>query len=193
MPTPDIKSLQIQAKILLKNSLAPTTRNKYTSYFKTYTNFCQLINIATLPISQDTLILFATHLCPNNSHKSISAHIAAIKFTAEIQGYDPDLFPYNRLYRVIRGIKRTQGARFKKPPRIPITPDLLSQLGRNLWNSTNELQDKLMLWTTMLTAFHGFLRVSEYTASHIRRFDPLVTLCYEDVIINSHNSITIRI
>ena len=110
-----------------------------------------------------------------------------------MHGFDPNPLPYNRLYRVIRGIKRTQGARFKKPPRIPITPELLTQLGRNLWNSTNKLQDKLMLWTAMLTAFHGFLRVSEYTASHVRSFDPLVTLCYEDVTINSLNSITINI
>ena len=121
-------------------------------------------------MSQNTLILFATYLCPTHSHKNISAHIAAIKFASEMQGHDPDLTPYKRLYRVIRGIRRTQGVRFKKPPRIPITPPLLTYLGTNLWNSSIAFQDKAMLWAAMMTAFYGFLRVSEYTASHQQHY-----------------------
>ena len=42
-------------------------------------------------------------------------------------------------------------------------------------------QDKAMLWAAMLTAFHGFLRVSEYTASHIRKYNPLTTLSFKDI------------
>ena len=38
-----------------------------------------------------------------------------------------------------------------------------------------------MLWAVMLTAFYGFLRVSEYTASHVHSYDPLTTLCFEDM------------
>ena len=146
-----------------------------------------------LPITQNTLILFATYLCPTHSHKNISAHIAAIKFTSEIEGYDPDFTPFRRLYRVIRGIKRTQGSCFKKPPRIPITPSLLNQLGINLWNSLTAYQDKTMLWAAMLTAFYGFLRVSEYTSSHVKKYNPLTTLCYEDITIQSHTIISIKI
>ena len=163
------------------SSLAPTTRNKYNSHCITYSHFCRLVNLPTLPLSQDTLILFATYLCPNHSHKNISAHISAVKFMSDCEGYDPNLTPFTRLYRVIRGIKRTQGTQFKRPPRIPITPQVLTQLGHNLWNSSIIFQDKIMLWAAMLSAFHGFLRVSEYTASHVRKFDPLTTLCLSDV------------
>ena len=85
----------------------------------------------------------------------------------------------------MHGIKRTQGAQFKRPQRIPITPTLLTQLGFNLWNCTANLHDKSMLWAAMLIAFHGFLRVSEYTSSHVRHFDPANTLCIEDIHINS--------
>ena len=110
-----------------------------------------------------------------------------------MQGYDPDLTPYKRLYRVIRGIRKTQGARFKKPPRIPITPPLLTLLGTKLWNSSTKFQDKAMLWAAMLTAFYGFLRVSEYTASHVNKYNPSTTLCYEDVAIKSQHVISITI
>ena len=93
----------------------------------------------------------------------------------------------------MRGIKRIQGNIFKKPPRIPITPALLTQLGWTLWSSSIDFPDKIMIWAAMLTAFHGFLRVSEYTSSHVRTFDPLTTLCYQDITINSVNSISIQI
>ena len=110
-----------------------------------------------------------------------------------MQGYDPDFAPFKRLYRVMRGIKRTQGSCFKKPPRIPITPPLLTQLGLNLWNSFTLHQDKTMLWAAMLTAFYGFLRVSEYTTPYVKKYNPATTLCYEDIVIQSHSAISIRI
>ena len=81
----------------------------------------------------------------------------------------------------MRGIKRTQGNKFKKPPRAPITPPILTTLGTNLWNSSRDHQDKVMLWAAMLTAFHGFLRVSEYTSSHAWSYNPSSTLCHEDI------------
>ena len=50
-----------------------------------------------------------------------------------------------------------------------------------------------MLWAGMLTAFHGFLRVSEYTSSHIRKFNPSTTLCYKDITVQPHGAIAVHI
>ena len=50
-----------------------------------------------------------------------------------------------------------------------------------------------MLWAAMLTAFHGFLRVSEYTASHIKKYNPLTSLCFEDITILPHGAISVYI
>ena len=190
---PTIEALQKEARKLIKNSLAPSTLNKYKTHFKTYSHFCNSMNLQALPTTQDTLILFATYLSTTHSYKNIRAHISAIKFTSEMQGYDPNLSTSHRLYRVIRGIKKTQGSRFNKPPRIPITPPLLTFMGRKLWSSSINLQDKVMLWAAMLTAFHGFLRVSEYTSSHIRKYNPSTTLCFEDISIKSPQSIALHI
>ena len=178
---------------MIKNSLAPSTRAKYNSHFKAYASFCELVKLPVMPISQQTLILFATFLCPSHSHKDICAHIAAVKFTAEALGYDPEPSKHKRLYRVIRGIKRTQGKKFNRPPRIPITPALLTALGHTLWNSSVNFNDKVMLWAAMLTAFHAFLRVSEYTSKKVREYDPETTLCFHDITVNSNLSISIHI
>ena len=49
-----------------------------------------------------------------------------------------------------------------------------------------------MLWATMLTAFFGFLRVSEYTSAFVSSYDPSTTLCYKDVQFKD-NQINIKI
>ena len=110
-----------------------------------------------------------------------------------MNGQDLDINSFSRLYRLLRGIKRSQGSRFKKPPRVPITPPLLTTLGRNLWNSSITFNNKVMLWAAMLTAFYGFLRVSEYTSTHVKSFNPLTTLCFQDVVLTSPNTITLHI
>ena len=45
----------------------------------------------------------------------------------------------------------------------------------------------------MLTAFYGFLRISEYTSSRARSYDPATTLCRSDILIKNLNTIDIRI
>ena len=132
-PTPaSVSRLQEQAAQLISNSVAPSTVKKYTQCYSYFLQFCKNMNMPPLPLQEQTLTLFATHLSNSMSHTNIVAHIAGIKFSSEVRGYDLDITPYNRLYRLLRGIKRTQGSKFKKPPRIPITPSLLMNLGTNL-------------------------------------------------------------
>ena len=59
---------------------------------------------------------------------------------------------------------------------------MLEEIKFNLFNSSKIYEDKLMLWSAMLTAFFGFLQVSEYTSTFVKSYDPCTTLCYEDVV-----------
>ena len=94
---------------------------------------------------------------------------------------------------LVKGIKRTQGKSYKKPKRKPITPNVLNTIHHNLFTSDRCEQDKLMIWAALLTAFFGFLRVSEYTSSHKTKFDEDTTLLVEDVYIHTlHANITIK-
>lgn len=176
-----LNTLMATADHLMIQSVAASTRGKYASYIKVYHHFCSRFSLQSFPVLESTLIPFATHLSACISHKSIKAHLSAIKYAADIQGHGFQFAPMCRLYRLMRGIKRAQGRKFKKPPRKPITPSLLEIIGANLWNSSFLYEDKLMLWAAMLTAFFGFLRVSEYTSKLVRSYDPTSTLCYKDV------------
>ena len=108
-------------------------------------------------------------------------HLVALRFFSQALGY-PAIFDKSpRLARLVRGIKRYQGNRHTRPKRTPITPLLLRKLGVNLFRSPMLLLDKQMIWAAMLSAFFGFLRISEYTSQWTRGYDPQVTLCVEDV------------
>ena len=128
MPTISLAALEEKARKLMQKSLAPSTRSKYLACTNTYLSFCKITNLSPFPISQNTLIMYATHLCPTHSHKNISAHLAAIKYSSAINGFDPDLTTYARLYRVLRGIKRSQGSRLKKNS-YPYHPTTFNPLG----------------------------------------------------------------
>jgi integrase len=191
--TDQITSLMMAAQRYVVNSVAPSTRNQYSKKFNSYNNFCSNTYLATLPITQEKLIMYSTYLADHISHQSIKGHLSAIKYFALIHGQDTDFTEFQRLHRLLKGIKRVQAQKFSKPKRLPITPPILHTFYTNLSRSPLLYEDKLMLWAAMLTAFFGFLRVSEYTSLRVRSHDPAVNLCHSDVFIRSPNVIDIRI
>ena len=181
------------AQRFINQSVAPNTRSQYSAKFKNYRNFCYKFGYPPFPIIQNNLIFYATHLAYLVSHRTIKTHLSAIKYFAQTLGQDTDFTAFPRLHRLMAGIKRVQGQKYAKPKRIPVTPHLLYSLRNNLFNSSLHHEDKVMLWAAMLTAFFGFLRVSEYTSSHVRSHDPKVTLYRADINIRSPNVIDVRI
>jgi hypothetical protein len=181
------------AQAYVQQSVAPNTRYQYLSKIENYNQLCKNLGINPTPISQEKLIIYATHLAQHISHQSIKCHLSAIKYYAQVNGQDTDFTTFSRLFRLMNGIKRVQAQKFSKPKRIPITPPLLYSLRNNLFKSTIPYEDKLMLWAAMLTAFFGFLRISEYTSTHARTHDPTTTLCRQDITIISPMAVDIRI
>ena len=178
-----ISHLMSVSKNVISNSIAISSKERYTSCFSSYLEFCKNLNLQVFPLCQENMILFASKLGLSTSHNNINVHLAAIKFFAQVNGFSDNITSCNRLYRLIRGIKHAQAGKFGKPKRLPITPALLRSLCSNMWNSSTIYEDKLMLWAAMLTAFFGFLRVSEYTSDHVKAFDPVRTLCCQDISI----------
>ena len=110
--------------------------------------------------------------------------MSAIKMFALGNGYE-SFQHYHRLFLTMRGIKRAQKSKFKKPKRTPINPNILQEIKMNLFNSLYLFEDKLMTWGgAMMLAFFGFMRVSEYTTERTKSFDPESTQCINDITIN---------
>ena len=144
------------------------------------------MDLVAFPLYQQNIILFSSELALNTSYSNIKVHLAAIKFFSQMHSYNSSFPLFSRLYLLLRGIRRTQGNKFKKPKRTPITPQLLTIIKFNLFNSSTIYEDKLMVWAAMLTAFFGFLRVSEYTSTLAKSYEPTTTLCYKDIIFKNN-------
>ena len=191
--SPPLEELQRQSSWLLLHSVADPTRAQYTAQYKTYREFARFYNLQAFPLSEHTLMLFATYLSNKGaSHKGVKRYMAALNFFAHILGYHNVFASAPGLARLVRGIKRFQGNTATRPKRTPITPLLLRQMGRSLFRSPMLYADKVMIWAAMMTAFFGFLRISEYTSKLVRSFDPSTTLCVGDVSV-AHTTAAIKL
>ena len=169
-------------------SIAPITRRNYSAATTTYTFFCSQHSLITFPPTEQTLILFATHIASYSSHSNVKLHLSAIKHQSIIQGHHIPFREFEKLYLLLRGIKRAQGPSYSLPKRLPITPHLLKIIQHNLFNSSRLFEDKLMLWAAITTAFFGFLRISEYTTSRKTQFDPTTNQLFNDVTIRNDSA-----
>ena len=191
--TQSISQLTRNANTYLRLSIAPSTSRNYNSAVSAYERFCSHLHLRPFPPTETVLIWYATHTASFSSHANVKVHMAAIKHFSIVRGDSVQFRDFDRLYLVIRGIKRSQGTSRSLPKRLPITPSLLRVINQNLFNSLRLYEDKVMLWTAIITAFFGFLRISEYTSSHTTRFDTMTTLMLSDVSIrNDHAHLHIK-
>ena len=149
--------------------------------------FCNQHNLAPYPPLEETLVLFATHIASFSSHSNVKVHLCAIKHQCIIQGEFAPFRDFDRLYLLLKGIRRAQGRSHSLPKRLPITPSLLRIIHNNLFNSSRLFEDKVMIWAAITTAFFGFLRISEYTAFRKTNYDPSTTLLFEDIRIRNES------
>ena len=166
-------------------SIAPSTRRNYSAAVDVYKTFCSQHELTPFPPSEQNLILYSTHISTFSSHSNVKLHLAAVKHYAIIQGQAVLFRDFDRLYLLLKGIKRSQGRSYSIPKRLPITPTLLRTMNSNLFNSSKLFEDKIMIWAAITTAFFGFLRISEYTTPRKHTFDPSITLLLEDIRIRN--------
>ena len=148
-------------RLLLTQSLAPTTRATYSSGVKAFLRFTSLYNRLDragnpLPATQETLMLFAACLTFNLVPASIKVYLCAVRNFHIEQGFPDPTADAVGLQRLLRGIRRTYGS--PRDSRLPITPNLLRRFLRLL---NLQFYDHRLIWAAMLLAFFGFLRSSE--------------------------------
>lgn len=132
------------------------------------------------PLCETILIQYVCMLARSIRHDSIKTYLSGIQFSAIRAGFDRTIPPMQRLFYVMRGIRRFQAFHSRQPPKKPI---LVNQL-RDLFTFVSRKYsafDRSMLRTAMAFAFFGMLRASEYTVSHTSHFTPNSTLLCEDI------------
>lgn len=167
------------AEEYISRSLAPSTSSKYSSCLNRYLAWAARLDLVAFPLCETNLVLYASQIAQSSSYANVKLNLAAVKYFAIAHGYH--VGRYDRLYLVVRGIRKCQGRKFNKPKRTPVTPNLLRMIKSNLFASDYTFADKCMLWSAMTMAFFGLLRASEYTCKFVHQYDPETDLCLNDV------------
>lgn len=176
--------------------LAPSTRRSYASGQIKFVNFCLQLgklhsNGSPCPADEWTLCLFATFLAESIQHASIKVYLSAVRSLHIEQGFADPLLNCLRLQRVVRGIKRAQGAPTAK--RLPITDSIMMVI----FNSLDiNVPDHRMFWAACTLGYFGFLRSAEFTVPNLASFSPAIHLDVKDLAVDSTSapsSVRVRI
>ena len=167
--------------------IANSTRRTYESAQRKFLHFCQWsgrlhANGSPLPASEWTLMLFVTHLSDSVRASSISVYLSGIRSLHIENGFANPLDNCLRLERVLRGIKRSQGA--SKRERLPVTTAVLARI---LTVIDGTSYDDALFWAACCTGFFGFLRSGEFTTT-TSSFNPQLHLAVSDVKTDRHEN-----
>ena len=181
-------ALLTQMRYFQQQALATSTSNTYRSGLTSYTTFCRQTLFTPFPSSELILQLYVTSLARTVSYNTIKVYLSAIQFYHIMFNFPISIHSMQRLYYLLRGIRRSIGSSRSRPLRQPITIQQLRLLLTFIRRTYNH-QDSIMLSSAITLAFFGLLRCSEYTCANRYQFDPLFTLLVTNVSFSSQQNV----
>ena len=137
-------------------------------------------------VSDDTLILYVAHCYKTLklTYAIIKLYLCGIRFAYLKAGIScplirTDTFSCSRITTLINAIKRVQGQ--VSNPRQPITATILDKMCSVLNMGYLTVYMDCLLLAVCVTAFFGFLRCAEFSATNDKDYDPAYNLCLGDL------------
>ena len=76
-----LKHLRASAQQYFNQGISAATRNAYTTGLKKYSTFCSQTKLQPVPATEDTLVLFITHVAQQNlSYGTIQVYLLAVRY-----------------------------------------------------------------------------------------------------------------
>jgi len=76
---PTMSQLSAAAQTYFSMGISTVTKKAYRSGLQKYVSFCSQINQPPIPVSEDILLLFVTHLAQQNlSYATIQVYLSAV-------------------------------------------------------------------------------------------------------------------
>ena len=137
-PSSHLSKLHVAMERYYSLGLSPAIQRSYKAGLKQYTFFCLQTHLSTIPASEHTLLLFATHLeLLILTYSTIKVYMAAVRNARVTTGnhgtFDKQLTPrLNRLMRGQRGISKHSSKATSPRIRLPIIVDIMEQIKSKL-------------------------------------------------------------
>lgn len=166
--------LLLEARKLVDDGLRHNTQKTYSSAQKQFQKFCLKFSLAPVPASEDTLLMYISHL--NNKGlkgSTISVYIAAVRSLHIQEGLPDPLVGCLRVKRALKAVNSSSGPPSQK---LPVTCEILKRIQSVMLN----IYDHKMLWAAYTVAYFGLLRAAEFTVTG-KFFDKEVNLQVKDV------------
>ena len=177
--------LDLNVRRCLLSSLSPSTLVTYRTGYRCYRLFCTQAAHRAFPLNEFVLQRFVVSVANRLAFKTIKVYLSGLQFFSILIGSNIRIASFPRLYYVLRGIRRLQGDRFRRPRRLPITFQHLLVLSHRISCQRYSAFESLMLRSACALAFFGLLRCSEYTSPRRRSYDADATLLVQDISFNS--------
>ena len=164
----DIKALQEETLLNLKNSKANNTVRAYKSDFNDFSLFCAQNGFKSLPSEEKIVSLYLTHLSTKDVKMStLKRRLVSIGVIHKLKGHYLDT-KHPIILENVMGIKRRKGSvqRGKKPILINNLKKIINVIDEELGNEIKKFRDRSII----LIGFSGGFRRNE-----------IVSLDYQDL------------
>jgi hypothetical protein len=171
--------------MLMDAAYKTNTKRTYSSAQKRYLDFCLKFKLISMPVTEDTLLLYVSFLFEQGlSGSTIRVYLSAVRSLHVLAGrqYPVELL---RVKLALKGAVRETPKPIRK---MPITIAILKAM---LHHVTYRFDNKLIT-AVMTLAFFGCFRMGELCAPTGAPFQPVSHLCVGDITIdNSTQTLTV--
>ena len=163
----DIKSLELETIINLRNSKSENTLRAYQSDYNDFSLFCSKNGFQAMPTQPKILALYITHLSSYSKYSTLKRRLASISILHKTKGHYIDT-KHPIIMENLMGIKTINGSnqKGKKPLLINDLKILIDAIHQSNEKDKRKIRDKALV----LIGFSGGFRRSE-----------LVDIEYEDL------------
>ena len=168
-------------------ALAENTKSPYRTAIKHIEKIQVELNIdMSLPFTTGKTLNYVGYLLDdrNCSSKTVAQYLSGVRMLHLCNGMDVAALRPPMINLILKGREHWENVRDtlnKKPKRVPVMISVMKYLKRVILESIMSEEKKIRLWLICCILWNGSLRIHELLSKNRNSFDPITTLCSEDV------------
>ena len=182
----DLSELEGKVREFLEAGLAESTKRVYKAGWKRYIAFSGSTAIPAVPVTTESVTLFAAFLRAEGlAISTIESYLAALRHVHLLANPSCPAPSWHSPHMkvLLRGIRWVQAQQSSARVRLPITSSLMRIIKAQLAKSSSSYIS-LLIWAACCTGYFGFLRCGEFLVPDGTQYDASIHLSLADFTFN---------